>query len=102
MTRDAQKRKEEKYVGLMLKLLPLALSCEPVERESPDFLLQLEDGTTVGLEIVEAREASVVAGFAAIKRMKSDLSGALRTAGLRVLVNFSVTEGCGTLLNDNR
>ena len=99
MTRPEQDDEERAFIAEMLKRLPLVLSEPPTKRERPDFLLILENGTRVGLEVAQARDSEIAAGRAAINRMKDEVQKALDAAAVAAIVSFSVSEANGARLN---
>lgn len=98
MTRKEQDDEERAFIELMIERLPVAVMAPPVKRERPDFMLSVVGGTTVGVEVAQARDGAVAAGRAAVKRLKRALEGAPNLANLGAMVSVSISERNGAAL----
>ncbi len=83
----------------MLRLLAAEIDGEPIKRESPDFVIKLRDGRSVGVEVVRALDEQLARGRGTRTRIKRQLRDALTKRGINAWVNVSLTEGMAGYLN---
>jgi hypothetical protein len=99
MTRTALATEEGDQLDAVLRLLGLKTEGEPVKRESPDFLVTLEDGRTIGLEVVRALDEYIAGGRGARSRIKREVLARLKTAWIDAWVNVRLREQTAGVLN---
>jgi hypothetical protein len=99
MTRPTAIVQEREQLDAMIQLLGLELDGEPTKRESPDFLIKLRDGRTVGVELVRALNEHLARGRGTRSRIKRQVHEALRSAGITAWVNVRMNENTAGYLS---
>lgn len=69
-----------------------------VQRERPDFEVQLADGSTVGIEVTELADDALARGAAILKLLQKELVQELEVKGVTKGVHLGIPEGFALLL----
>jgi hypothetical protein len=99
VTPEEKKQRERRFVEDIAGRLAWPIR-NLVDRERPDFRIDLNDGTVVGLEVVETVDGDAATAERWTDHLCDRIQEQLTAAGTLVMVNLSFVEAQGNLLAD--